>query len=269
MKVKRLNHSNRKAIQAAFLVSQLVRRDLKIRYAGSTFGPAWALFTPLAWVLIYCFVFSVVLKVPLLGERNGINFPEYLLAAFLPWLAVQEGISRSATCLSDNAQMIKKSVFFRESLVASVVLSAVVNELIAFFLYSVYLGFRGHLSAAWVLLLLPLLALQVLITYGLGCILAGLNVFVRDTAQAVILGLAMLSFLTPIFYSVSMVPARFRWVIEANPFAHLVEAFRDAFYRQQFPGMASALYLVTFAVFVSILGSLLFVKAEPHFADLL
>lgn len=269
MKVKRLNLSNRKGIQAAFLVSQLVKRDLKIRYAGSTFGPAWALFSPLAWVLIYCFVFSVVLKVPLVGERHGINFPEYLLAAFLPWLAIQEGISRSATCLTDNAQMIKKSVFLRESLVASVVLSAVANELIAFFLYGIYLAFRGHLSVSWMLLLVPLLALQILMTYGLGCILAGVNVFVRDTAQAVILGLAMLSFLTPIFYSVSMVPARFRWVIEANPFAHLVEAFRDVFFRQRFPGMASALYLVIFAVSAGILGSRLFVKAEPHFADLL
>ena len=76
--------------QTLYLVSELVSRDLKARYAGSTFGPTWAFLVPLAWVLIYSFVFSAVLRIPLTGEPAGVNFPEYLLAGFLPWLVLHQ-----------------------------------------------------------------------------------------------------------------------------------------------------------------------------------
>jgi lipopolysaccharide transport system permease protein len=255
--------------QSAHLLLELVVRDLKSRYVGSMAGPVWAVLAPLLWVLIYSFVFSVVLKIPLTGERPGITFPEYLLAGFLPWIAVQEGISRSATCLSDNAAMVKKTVFPKQTLVATVVLTAVVNELIGLGLYALYLLWRGHLSLAWVGLVFPLLVAQIVGTYGVGCLLAGAQVFLRDTAQAVGLALAMLGFLTPIFYPVSIVPSRFRWVVEANPLAHLLEGFRDAFFRHTLPTPGSLAYLFVFSAAAALIGSALFEKGEPHFADLL
>ncbi len=269
MKVKLFDRFRKINTQSLYLLSQLVTRDLKARYVGSTLGPVWALLVPLSWVLIYSFVFSAVLKIPLTGEPRGVNFPEYLLAGFLPWLAIQEGISRASTSLADNAAMVKKSVFLKETLVATVVLSAVFNELAGFALYSGYLAWRGHLSPAWIPAIAGLLVMQVVITYGIGCLLAGLHVFLRDTSQIVALGLGMISFLTPIFYSASMVPRRFRWVIQINPVAHLVEAFRDAFFRHRLPGAASLAYLSLFAVGAVMLGSFLFTKTEPHLADLL
>ena len=255
--------------QSAHLVFELVARDLKTRYVGSMFGPLWAILTPLLWVLIYTFVFSAVLRIPLSGEPPGVTFPEYLLAGFLPWIAIQEGISRSTTCLSDNAAMIKKTVFPKRTLVATVVLAAVFNELIGLVLYAGYLFWRGHLSLPWLALAVPLLGIQIAATYGIGCLLAGTQVFLRDAAQVVGLGLAMLGFLTPIFYPVSIVPARFRWVVAANPLAHLIEAFRDAFFRHALPSAGSLIYLVAFAAAAAVFGSLLFGKGEPHFADLL
>jgi len=255
--------------QSAHLLLELVARDLKVRYVGSIFGPVWAILTPLLWVLIYTFVFSVVLRIPLVGEPKGINFPEYLLAAFLPWIAIQEGISRSTTCLSDNAAMIKKTVFPKRTLVATVVLAAVVNELIGLTLYAGYLLWRGHLSLPWLAFAIPLLGIQIAATYGIGCLLAGTQVFLRDASQLVGLGLAMLGFLTPIFYPVSIVPLRFRWVVNANPLAHLIEGFRDVFFRHTWPGAGSLVYLVVFATAAVFFGSLLFGKGEPHFADLL
>jgi len=258
-----------KRIHSLFLLRELVGRDLRARYAGSLFGPAWAVINPLIWVALYSFVFSVVLKIRLTGEPAGVTFPLFLLAGFLPWLGIQEGISRSGTALSDNAQMVKKTVFPREALVATVVVSATVNEGIALALFCGYLAAVGRLDAGWALAAVPLLALQVAIAYGLGCILACLNVFFRDTTQIVGLGLAMLSFLTPIFYPAAAVPVRFRWVVEANPFAHLVEAFRDALLRHRAPAAGSLAYLIAFAGVSVVLGALLFSRTESHFADLL
>jgi len=165
--------------------------------------------------------------------------------------------------------MVKKTVFPKQTLVATVVLTAVVNELIGLGLYAGYLLWRGHLSLPWLTFVVPLLAAQVAATYGVGCLLAGAQVFLRDTAQAVGLVLAMLGFLTPIFYPVSIVPARFRWVVDANPLSHLVEGFRDAFFRHTLPRPGSLVYLVVFSAAAALIGSALFEKGEPHFADLL
>ena len=269
MKVKPRSTLRFRPRQTSHLLLELVTRDVKARYVGSMLGPAWSVLAPLLWVLIYTFVFSVVLRIPLSGEPSGVAFPEYLLAGFLPWMAVQEGISRSTTCLSDNAAMVKKTAFPRQTLVATVVLAAVVNELIGLALYAVYVGARGHLSARWLLLAVPMLALQIAATIGIGSILAAMQVFFRDTAAIVALGLAMLGFLTPIFYPVSIVPPRFRWVVAANPFAHLIEGFRDVFFRHRLPEAGSLLYLLAFSVLAAAAGSLLFTKAEPQFADLL
>jgi lipopolysaccharide transport system permease protein len=265
----KVKSEGRRPGNSLYLLSELVVRDLRSRYVGSFLGPVWALLAPLAWVVIYTFVFSVVLKIPLSGEPEGVVFPEYLLAGFIPWLAVQEGLMRSATCLTDNSAMVKKAVFPKQTLVATVVLSAVVNELIGLVLYAAYLAWKGHFSPRWAAAAIPLLALQVLATFGVGCLLAGLQVFLRDTAQVAGLALAMAGFLTPIFYPVSIVPARFRWVVSVNPVAHLVEGFRDAFFRRALPPAGSVAFLLVFSGFAAILGSLLFAKAEPHFADLL
>ena len=76
----------------------------------------------------------MILKIPV--EKGFSTFPEFLLAGLLPWMAIQEGISRASTALMDNASMVKKTVFPVETLVLSVVFAAVVNEVIAFVIYA-------------------------------------------------------------------------------------------------------------------------------------
>ena len=146
--------------------------------------------------------------------------------------------------------------------------AAVVNQLVAFFVFAVYLLGLGHLSI-WALLAVPALALQILMTYGLGCLAATITAFVRDAGHAIGILLSVVFFATPIVYPASMVPARLRPILEANPVAHLVAWYRDAFTLHTWPDPASVLYLLLFSSFAAILGSLLFVRARPHFADLL
>ena len=98
-----------------FLLKEMVIRDVRARYAGSGLGIVWAFALPILWMLLYTCVFSMVLRVPV--EAGFASFPEFLMAALLPWMAVSEGISRSATCLIDNAALVKKTVFPLELLV--------------------------------------------------------------------------------------------------------------------------------------------------------
>lgn len=258
--------SDKKRLSAKlFLLKEMVVRDLRSRYAGSGLGLAWVVLHPVLWMVLYSAVFSVILRVPV--DADYASFPEFLMAGLLPWMAIQEGISRSASALPDNAMMVKKAVFPIETLVLSAVLAAVVNQLVGFFVFGAYLFFVGHLSI-WILLALPALALQVLLTYGIGCLAATVTAFVRDAGHAIGILLTVVFFATPIVYPASMVPDRFRPILEANPIAHLVAGYRAAFTLHELPPAGSILYLAVFAVSAALLGGLLFLRARPHFADL-
>jgi ABC-type polysaccharide/polyol phosphate export permease len=263
--------SNRKRLSARlFLLKEMVLRDIRARYAGSGLGVFWAFAQPVLWMLLYTGVFGVILRVPV--EKGFSGFPEFLLAGLLPWIAVQEGISRSSSALTDNAAIVKKTVFPVETLVLSVVIAAIVNQVIALAIFAVYVASVGHLSVGWLLLVLPALLLQTLLTYGLGCFAATVTTFVRDAAQVVGIALTVVFWATPIVYPIAMIPPRHGWllaIVRANPVTHLVEWYRAAFSTHVAPTAASMLYLVVFCAVVALTGATLFAKARPHFADLM
>jgi ABC-type polysaccharide/polyol phosphate export permease len=250
-----------------FLLKEMVVRDIRARYAGSSLGLAWAFALPVLWMLLYTAVFGLILGAPL--PPGFANFPEFLVAGLLPWMAFSEGISRSASALHDNASMVKKTVFPLETLILSVVLAAVVNEVIALAIYAVFVAALGHLSLPWLLLAVPALLAQTLLTFGLGCVAATLTVFVRDTVQALGVALTVLFYATPIVYPASLVPARLRPILAANPIAHLVEWYRGAFTLHTAPDAMSILYVTVCAAGSAVLGAALFARARPHFADLI
>jgi ABC-type polysaccharide/polyol phosphate export permease len=250
-----------------FLLKEMVVRDVRSRYAGSGLGLAWAFAHPILWMLLYTVVFSVILRVP--RPPGFESFPEFLMAGLLPWMAIQEGIARSSTALTDNAAMVKKTVFPVENLVLSIVLAAVVSEVIALGVFAVYLGAIGHLSPAWALLAIPALLLQTLLTFGIGCLVATVATFIRDAVPAIGIALTVLFYATPIVYPASLVPENLRFVIDANPVAHLVEWYRDAFTRHAAPAAGSMAYVTAFALVSATAGWTLFRRARPHFADLI
>ena len=268
MRLLRLMSSVKNALASRlFLLKEMVIRDIRARYAGSSLGLLWAFGQPILWMLLYTLVFSLILRVPV--ERGYASFPEFLLAGLLPWIAIQEGISRSSSALTDNAAMVKKTVFPLETLVLSVVLSAAVNQLIAFAIFALYLGAIGHLSLGWLLLALPALTLQLILTFGLGCFAATATTFLRDVGHGISILLTVVFYATPIVYPALLIPARYRWILAVNPIAHLVEWYRRAFTLHMFPEASSVLYLTICSFSAAMLGGALFLRARPHFADLI
>jgi ABC-type polysaccharide/polyol phosphate export permease len=202
-------------------------------------------------------------------EPGYASFPEFLMAGLLPWMAIQEGLARSASVLVDNASMVKKTVFPLETLVLSIVVAAAVNEAIAFSVFAVYVALVGHLQLGWLLLIVPAMAFQILMTFGLGCIAATLTAFVRDTAHAVGIVLTIGFYATPIVYPASLVPERLRPFLQANPVTHLVDLYRRAFTLHAAPEPASIAYLTAFSLLAAAAGAAIFARARPHFADLI
>jgi lipopolysaccharide transport system permease protein len=142
------------------LILNLVARDFKQRYIGSSAGWLWAAVHPLVLLASYTFVFAVIFKVKLGPEAGTSNYAIFLFAGMLPWLLFQETVQRSVNSMVDYANLITKSVFPAELIPIAIFLSNVLSHLLGLLiLLLVVLGTTQKLSALLVLLPLYILLL--------------------------------------------------------------------------------------------------------------
>jgi ABC-type polysaccharide/polyol phosphate export permease len=252
--------------RARRVVQALLARDLRGRYVGSSFGLLWSVANPLTQLAIFTFVFATVLKVRF-GD-GGRPFVLYLACALFPWLAFQESVLRSTTCLVDNAVLVKRVVFPVEVLPVQIALSALVHQLIALALLLVLMAAFGILPGASLLVLPALVAVQLLFTVGLGWMAAALHVYFRDTAQVLGVLLPMWFYVTPIIYPYDLVPDFLRPVLALNPLTALVQDYRDLFLHGVVPLGVREVWLVTASLSVFAAGASVFSRMRGEFADL-
>jgi len=256
-------------IRNRFLLYNLIRRDISSRFVGSYAGLFWGLVHPAILLVVYSTVFVFILKVKL-GPEVKQNFAEFLFCGLWAWIAFQEGILHSVNALVGNPNLVKRMMFPLEVLIPASVLSALIMQLLGFTLFFTYLLVFGKIPITGVYRLLLVcfpLILQILLTMGLGWILSALNVFIRDTAQMVASLLTVWFFLTPIIYSVDIVPERFRFLLSVNPWTHLVAMYRDAVFEGRIGLGWGTIYVVILGVAVFIGGNHVFQKLKPEFAD--
>lgn len=249
-----------------FLLRELVKRDFQSRYAGSLLGFVWSVLQPLWLLLLFTFVFSTVMKVPP-GATRTESFAAFLFCGLLPWMALQEGISRSSTAITDNSSLVKKLRFPAEILVLAVVVTALLFEAIACAVFLALLAVTGELNGRGLPVLLIAVPLQLALTLGLGLVLGSVHVFFRDTAQ--VLGMLFTGwfYLTPIVYPMAYVPEPLQVWVRLNPLTALVELYRQALLGDRpalVPGTGAL--AVTAAVLLCA-GFWLFGRLKPAFAD--
>jgi len=250
-----------------FLLGEFTRRDFKGRYAGSVMGFLWSFVQPLWSLALFTFLFSTVMKVsPGIGERTE-HFAIFLFCGLLPWMAMQEGIIRATTSITENAGLVKKMSFPTGLLVWAVVLAALLHEAIALGLFLVVLGVTGELSLSGLWILLIAVPLQVGLTVGLGFLAAAVNVFFRDTAQINGMLLQGWFYLTPIVYPLSLVPEVFAKYLGLNPLTVLVTLYREALLGGTMPPLGSLTPLVVTTSVALVVGIAVFRRLKPVFAD--
>ena len=256
----------RMASQNLFLLREFIRRDFKGRYAGSMLGFLWSFLQPLWNLLLFTFIFSVVLKISPIGERTD-NFAIFLFCGLLPWTALQEGVMRASTAITDNSSLVKKVSFPSELLVLSVVGAALLHEAIAGGLFLVVLVAVGEFAWRGLPLLLLAIPIQLALTAGLGLLLASINVFFRDTAQ--VLGMVFMGwfYLTPIVYPAALLPERFRPWLDLNPAATLVALYRQALLGGDLVPPDGTFRLAVISLVLLAAGMVLFRRLRVAFAD--
>jgi lipopolysaccharide transport system permease protein len=251
------------------LIRSMVRRDLSARYKGSVMGLAWAVITPAVTIAIFTFIFSGMFGARFGGEGGHLGFAVYLFCGLLPWIAFSDGVQRAATAMTENVNLIKRVVFPVEALPVNVALSALVQQLIGTLVLlaaAAFLQRRLHATLA----LMPLLLIpQLLATLGLGWLTASLGVFIRDMPQFNQLFFSTWMYLTPILYPESMIPPRYRGLLDLNPIAPLVRSYRRILLEGKPPdwrglGLTTLFGLACFAI-----GYWWFQRTKKAFADVL
>ncbi|MDQ3680162.1 MAG: ABC transporter permease [Actinomycetota bacterium] len=260
------------------LLINLTLRELRTKYKRSVLGWAWSLLNPVALMLIYTLIFQVFLRVqPPAGASNGLkSFPLFLLSGLLAWNFVVNATNGSIDTLLINANLIKKTYFPRELLVASQVTAWFVSLLIEMLLLCVAFMVSGNLVLAYVpITLLILVALAAFVT-GMGLAFSVVNVYFRDVRHLVGIAFQLWFYLSPILYPVSLVKERVellgvdlpaRTIYNLNPMVSFVEAIRDCLYDLQVPSAArmGSLLLVSAGTFLA--GLYLFKRLEGRLAE--
>jgi lipopolysaccharide transport system permease protein len=207
---------------------RLTEREVLGRYRGSLLGIGWSFITPLAMLAVYTFVFSQVFKARWGGlEQAGpLGFAVNLFAGLIVFTLFSECVSRAPGLVVSNPNYVKKVVFPLEILGCVAVGNAGFHALTSLL---ILLGFEliafQHLPLT--LLWLPLIWLP-LILGSLACtwFLSAAGVFLRDIGQLIGVGLNMLMFLSPIFFPLSALPAKWQPLLQLNPLAQVIEQTR-------------------------------------------
>jgi lipopolysaccharide transport system permease protein len=197
-------------------------RDFKTRYKQTYLGPFWAIFRPLASIVLFSIIFG-----GLAGIKPGSNIPYPLFAAgLLPWTYFSSALTGSAASILNSAGLLSKIYFPR--LYAP--LSATITPLIDFVLtmtimFGLFVYYRRVPS--WHIVFMPFFMFLALIAgLGLGLWLAGVMVRYRDVQYALPFSIQLGMYLTPVIYPASLIPERYRWLLALNPLTSVVEGFR-------------------------------------------
>ncbi|WP_040213628.1 ABC transporter permease [Clostridium polynesiense] len=243
------------------LLQNLTVKELKLKYKNSVLGFFWSFLNPLMMMLVYTFAFKYVLRV------TTENFAVVLLAGLLPWTFFQNSINSATTSIVSNGNLVKKVYFPREIIPLSMIFSNFINFLITFIvLFLAIMVFKIKIGAA--IILLPIVLILLLgITIGLSLILSSLNVIYRDVSHFVEIIFMAWFYLTPIVYSLDLIPAQFRGIILLNPLALVVESVRSTVLYNTVPSIHFFAGMTAYAVILMFIGSKVFRSIEKSFAE--
>ena len=251
------------------LLFNLAYNDLKDQYRGSYLGLVWSVLRPLIFIAMIWFVFSVGFRSQPAGD--GTPFILWLLCAYVPWFYFSDAVSKGMGAITSNSFLVKK-VAFRVGILPMVkVLSSLfVHFIFVTILLVVFLlhGYRPTLY--W--LQLPLLILATfLLSLGLSWMTSAIRVFVKDMGDLIGVILQFGFWLTPIFWSIDIMPSKYHFIIKLNPVYFITEGYRDVMIKNiwlwEKPLLSAYFLVVTFVALT--MGALVFKRLRPHFGDVL
>ena len=251
------------------LVMLFVRRDFVSVYKQTVLGPLWYLIQPLLTTLTFTVIFGNIASLPTDG------LPQFLfyMSGTVVWSYFASCLTKTSETFVQNANLFGKVYFPRLAVPVSILFSNLITFLIQFAMFLVfvlYFVLRGtdiQINWLWIALSPLLILMMAGLGLGFGIIISSLTTKYRDLRFLVQFGVQLLMYATPVIYPVSSIPARFQWIILANPMTPVIEAFRYAFLGAGTVDINHLLYSFGFMLVVVILGSIIFNRVEQTFMD--
>ncbi|WP_026527600.1 ABC transporter permease [Butyrivibrio sp. VCD2006] len=241
-----------------------VHRNLRGRYKGSALGFLWTFLNPLFQLIVYTILFSVIMQ-------NKIEqYSLFLFVTLIPWIFFGTCMSEGSGCLRDMEDMVKKIYFPREVIPISYVVSQFINMLLCFIIVLVALLVAGRLTNPAVFVFLPLImGIEFCLTIGLVFITSAWCVYLRDVKYMMTIITMAWQFMTPVMYSVDMIPGNLVKIFYLNPMTSVIVAYRDILYYQQAPEIDTLIIACIMGIGSLVVGWHLFNKLKRKFAEYL
>ena len=246
------------------LIYYMVWRDFKVRYKQTVLGVGWALVQPLASVIVFTILFGRLAGLP----SDGVPYPVFMMAALLPWQLFANAFSAAANSVAGNAAVISKVYFPRLIAPLAAVVATLVDfavSLLLLFGLMVWFGVPLRITVVF----LPVFMVAALGTaLAVGLWAAAWNVKYRDVRYLLPYVMQLWLFLSPVLYSMSMIPEQWRTLYGFNPMVGTIQGFRWALFGGEspwFPLLISA--VITVAVLTG--GVFYFARAEAEFSDVI
>jgi lipopolysaccharide transport system permease protein len=252
--------------QERYLLGQLVKRDVLLRYRGAMFGVLWVFLSPLFMLAVFTYVFGGIFQARW-PAQNGTPYWLQLYAGLITFNLFAETVSRAPTSVRSYPSYVKKIIFPVRILPVVPLGSALVHGVFNYLILLAALAWSGHFQ--WQTLLFPITLLPVLLlAMGFGWFVGAWGVFIKDMTQIVPMFVQVLMFVSPVFYPVEAVPAFLSPLYHLNPLGVVIESNRALI-----SGMPVAWGSWTVALLASLaglwLGHFFFQHACEEFADAL
>lgn len=241
----------------------LVWRDVKVRYKQTLLGILWVVLQPFMTMVVFSIFFGHLGQMP----SDGLPYPIFTYTALLPWQLFAGAVAASSTSLVLNQDLLTKVYFPRLVVPLAAVLVGLVDFSIAFVVLLGMMGYYGIYPTTAVICVPLLVLLALAAAFAVGVWLAALNVQYRDVQYTLPFLIQFWLFLTPIAYSSSLVPERWRALYSMNPLVGVVDGFRWALLGQTTPLPVSLAVSVVVTGLVLFGGLVYFKRMESTFAD--
>ena len=256
-----------------WLVRYFVQRQVTRNYQSSFLGFVWAFLGPLLMVVLLTLVFSQMLDLRFreVEENPNLNFGLYLYCGLLPFLAYSESMGKGVTSIRSSAGLVQKVVFPLEFLPFTTAVTSMIDKVFGLVVLMAVLVVMGQ-GPHWETLLLPLIMIpQLLFVLGLSYFMAVVGTFVPDFGEVLRAVVRATFFITPIIWPVSRIEGKenLMLIVDLNPLAYLVEAYRNLLIDGELPGLLATCYFSLFSLAIFVLGFGLFVRVKSRFADLI
>ncbi|WP_258112224.1 ABC transporter permease [Alicyclobacillus sp. SP_1] len=239
----------------------MVTSDLRTRYKGSVLGFLWTFLNPLLMLVVYSVVFSTIMRVTIP------HYPAFMFIGLLAWNLFGMSVQSAVGVVNRQGSMVKKIYFPREILPLAIVVSSAINYIFSLAILIPFLIISG-LYPSWTWLFVPLiLVVECIATAGFALFFSAVNVFLRDVEHVLGIFLMAWFYVTPVVYSLKMIPHKYAEFFKINPVTDFVVSFQDALYYHDPLRWKMFLYGVVVSLVVLYLGWKVFDRLSRRFAE--